>query len=203
MYAPLYAVQWKLRESGATWACRQAERHSGRLFATDHAAAPLIIRVIRSHRNATREYYSSITATLSNELEKGALITGIPHRSSQRRSLSDARRPTPDARRSPANYSPNIAITIRVIGIATDFHDTYIPCASSSPLITRSADNNARARVVRHDNKPADAIIFPLCSSSGGGLMAHSRLAKGRGRRRGSELEREVRAFSVANCSNH
>lgn len=30
-------------------------------------------------------------------------------------------------RRSPANYSRNIAITIRVIGNATNFHGAYIP----------------------------------------------------------------------------
>lgn len=124
-------------------------------------ATPLIIRVIPPV-GTPRENIIALLL-LSNTLERKERRRG-PGLS--RRSTYAPRLCLCDRRRSPANYSRNIAITVRVIGNATNFHGAHIPCASSSPLITRSADNNARARVVRRDNKRADAIIFPACSSS-------------------------------------
>lgn len=100
------------------------------------ARATLIIRVISLARaGAPREnIIILLVLLLSSKLEKraSAAIGGNLQVSPPHTSALLAPAPLRDRRRrSPANYPRNIAITIRVIGNATNFHGAYIPYAQA------------------------------------------------------------------------
>lgn len=155
MYAPLYAVQWKLRESGATWACRQAGPsiiRAGCLQSTicGRCGTTLIIPLVSREPRENVGWMIIRLSWLFKKFEKkcNSIIRDDSANRESRlgRSSFDwqsavRNRDVASPSRSPANYSRNI-----IRGGVIDLHrrTLHFPRASSWSLITRTANNNAR-----------------------------------------------------------